>query len=59
LAVRAWILSSRAENESPGGGLSRAFFVAMRLGEDLGLVEHVDTQREPATLTGLLKWQMY
>src|ERR1039458_6069370 len=36
LTPRAWILSSRAENESLGGGLSRTFFAAMRLGEDLG-----------------------
>src|ERR1035441_9140525 len=36
LTVRAWILSSRAENESLGGGLFRAFFAVMRLGEDLG-----------------------
>ena len=36
MTVRAWILSSRAEKESLGGGLSRAFFAAMRLGEDLG-----------------------
>jgi len=36
LTVRARILSSRAEKESLGDGLSRAFFAAMRLGEDLG-----------------------
>ena len=48
--LRARILSSRAEKESLGGGLSRAFFAAMRLGEDLGGTLHVrgGLQREPA-----------
>src|ERR1019366_1335544 len=41
LTPRAWILSSRAENESLGGGLSRTFFAAMRLGEDLGAVSRL------------------
>jgi len=36
LTLRAWILSSRAENESLGGGLYRAFFAAICLGVDLG-----------------------
>jgi len=36
LTLRAWILTSRAEKESLGGRLSRVFFAAMRLGEDLG-----------------------
>jgi len=35
--VGARILSRRAEKESLEGGLSRAFFAAMRLGEDLGV----------------------
>src|ERR1035438_2655067 len=42
LTPRAWILSSRAENESLGGGLSRTFFAAMRLGEDLGCHSLID-----------------
>lgn len=36
MTLRAWILTSRAEKESLGGRLSRVFFAAMRLGEDLG-----------------------
>src|ERR1017187_9679703 len=34
--LRAWILSNRVGNENLGSGLSRAFFAARRLSEDLG-----------------------
>ena len=44
-ALPIWILSSRAENESLGGGLSRTFFAAMRLGEDLGRQPPLDRWR--------------
>ena len=43
MTLRAWFLSSRAENESLGGGRSHAFFAAMRLGEDLGYANHLDS----------------
>lgn len=48
-------MSRRAENESPGGRLSRAFFVAMRLGEDLGGVCRVDMPGHllPCCLNGM------
>ena len=49
MTVRAPILSSRAEKESLGDGLYRAFFAAMCLDEDLGVgIAAADEERDGA-----------
>ena len=55
MTVRAWILSSRAEKEAVSAGSSALFFVAMRLGEDLGQADVERRVREAERTISELK----